>query len=109
MRICKCGILDSSNICQKTFIPGSDDKHYSADDCNGTAPDGTRCMHSPACHEDINAGLTKRERYAMAAMQGAIAAGAMKCEWTTQNCQERARRYFRMADAMIAVGQEGGE
>ena len=63
--------------------------------------DGTFCY--------MNMGLTKLECYAMAAMEGHIASGGILTYGDDAYFQSNARAYFRMAHAMIAVGQEGGE
>jgi hypothetical protein len=63
---------------------------------------GAECDHQ-------HYGLSKLERFAMAAMQGDWAnpdEGSWPNETTDDYLKRRARTYYRMARAMIEVGEE---
>jgi len=68
-------------------------------------------MYTSAEKDPTNAGLSKLEAFAMAAMQGDWA--NQHSSWMNSEPEEtiklRARLYYRMARAMIEVGEEEGK
>ena len=63
-------------------------------------------MYTSAEKDPMNAGLSKLERFALAAMQGDWAnpdEGSWPNETTDDYLRRRARLYYRMARAMIEV------